>query len=167
MSDRPRFARHTTVDACQALLEIGPLLVAPGDDVVAILRRAAVQPETRLLGVAGLDGRIVGVIPILRLAESIIARVAPESLLANVGDIAAAARFTLSIEDRTAADIMLEPATIRGTATVADAFRMMRQRSLSGLYVVDEDGRPTGYLDLLELAVRSADELDLGRPTGA
>ncbi len=167
MSDRPRFARHTTVDACQALLEIGPLLVAPGDDVVAILRRAAVQPETRLLGVAGLDGRIVGVIPILRLAESIIARVAPESLLANVGDIAAAARFTHSIEDRTAADIMLEPATIRGTATVADAFRLMRQRSLSGLYVVDDDGRPTGYLDLLELAVRSADELDLGRPSGA
>jgi CBS domain-containing protein len=167
LSDRPRFARQTTVDACQALLEIGPLLVAPDDDVIAILRRAAVHPETRLLGVTGPDGRIVGVIPILRLAESIIARVSPESLLANVGDLAAAARFTHSIEDRTAADIMLEPATIRGTATVADAFRLMRQRSLSGLYVVDEDGRPTGYLDLLELAVRSADELDLGHPTEA
>jgi CBS domain-containing protein len=117
--------------------------------------------------VTGPDGRIIGVIPILRLAESIIARVSPESLLANVGDLAAAARFTHSIEDRTAADIMLEPATILGTATVADAFRKMRQRSLSGLYVVDEQERPTGYLDLLELAVRSADELDVDRPTGA
>lgn len=167
MTDRPRFARHTTVDACQALLEIGPLLVDPDDDVVAILRRAAAHPETRLLGVTGPDGRIIGVIPILRLAESVIARVSPESLLANVGDLAAAARFTHSIEDRTAADIMLEPATILGTATVADAFRRMRQRSLSGLYVVDEEERPTGYLDLLELAVRSADELDLDRPSGA
>ncbi|HEX5589242.1 MAG TPA: hypothetical protein VFX65_02990, partial [Candidatus Limnocylindrales bacterium] len=30
---------------------------------------------------------------------------------------------------------------------------VMHERRIGGLYVVDVNGRPTGYLDLLELAV--------------
>jgi hypothetical protein len=36
----------------------------------------------------------------------------------------------------------------------------MHERDLSGIYVVDDDGRPVGYLDLLELAVFYADVLE-------
>ena len=47
---------------------------------------------------------------------------------------------------------MRPPATVSPTATLADAFRLMHAPGLSGLYVVDEAGRPTGYVDGLELA---------------
>ena len=160
MTERSRLARGTTVEACQALLEIEPLVVTEDADVVHVMRLAAAQPQTRLVGVVDAAGRIVGVIPILRLAESVIARVAPEALLADLSDIASAARFTHSIEDRTAAEIMIEPATISPAGLVAEAFRRMHERHLSGLYVVDDAGRPVGYLDLLELAILAADELD-------
>ena len=46
------------------------------------------------------------------------------------------------------------------TATVDAAFHMMRTRHLSALYVVDAAARPTGYLDLLELAVSYVDALE-------
>ena len=39
----------------------------------------------------------------------------------------------------------------------------MHARHLSGLYVVDGDGRPTGYLDLLELTMRYVEALEADR----
>jgi CBS domain-containing protein len=167
LSEKGRLARQTTVEACQASLKIEPLLVGASADAVEVMREASRQPETRLIGVVDDDGRMIGVIPILRLAESLIARVVPEAFLADTADVASVARFTHSIEDRTARDIMIEPAVIGPQATIGDAFRLMHQRRLSGLYVIDPDRRPTGYLDLLELAIRFADALDADdHPTG-
>jgi CBS domain-containing protein len=160
VTDRIQLARHTPVQVCQSLLAIEPLLVGRDDDLLVTMRRAAAQPATRLIGILGDDGRIVGVLPILRLAEAVVARVVPESLLADISDIADVARFGHTLEARTVGDAMLPPATIRGEATVAEAFHLMHQRRLSGLYVVDADGRPTGYLDLLELAVNYVDALE-------
>jgi CBS domain-containing protein len=48
---------------------------------------------------------------------------------------------------------MLPPATVSGASSIDDAFRTMHARRLSGLYVIDDAGRPTGYLDLLELTM--------------
>ena len=44
------------------------------------------------------------------------------------------------------------PAALPESATMAEAFHLMHQRHVSGVYVVDADGRPTGYVDGLELA---------------
>jgi CBS domain-containing protein len=162
LSERTRLARRTRVDVCQALLAIEPLLAGADDDLLATMRRAAAQPQTRLIGVTDATGRIVGVLPITRLAEAVVARVAPESLLTDITDISDVAAFGHAVEARVLRDVMLPPATIAGDATVADAFRLMHQHRLSGLYVVDADGRPTGYLDLLELAVNYVEALEEG-----
>jgi CBS domain-containing protein len=138
------------------------------------MRRAAAQPGTRLIGVVDDDHRLVGVLPILRLVESVVARVVPEALLTDIADVADVARFGHAIEARTAGAAMLEPAVIAPESTIDEAFRLMHQRRLSGLYVVDPEGRPTGYLDLLELALVYVDALETAlaaerepeRPTG-
>jgi CBS domain-containing protein len=158
-------ARNTPVADCVGLLAIEPLLVAPTTDVVEVLHRAAAQPQTRIVGVVDELGRLVGTLPILRLAEAVIARVTPEALMAGLGGLDDVAWFGHAVETREARDAMLPPASIAPTATVGDAFRIMHQRRISGLYVVDADGRPTGYLDLLELAevyVRALVEADEG-----
>jgi CBS domain-containing protein len=160
-----RLARNTPVSACQSLLEIEPLIVARDDDLLHVLRRSAAHPATRLIGVVDEAGVLVGVLPILRIAESVIARVVPESLLSDISDIADVARFGHSLDARTVADVMMDPAVIEPEATIDEAFRRMRIRHLSGLYVVDRDGRPTGYLDMLELAIRYVDALESGPPS--
>jgi predicted transcriptional regulator len=148
-----RLARNTTVEACQAALGIEPLLVARDADLLDVVRSAGRQPATRVIGVVDTEGRIVGVIPVRRVAESIVARVVPESLLVDVDDEESAVRFSHSVEDRVAGDVMLPPATTVPSATIGAAFREMHRRQLGGLYIVDDAGRPTGYLDLLELAI--------------
>lgn len=164
MSERTRLARDTRVSVCQALLAIEPLLVQVDDDVLTAMRRSAGQPETRLIGVVDSTGVIVGVLPVLRLAEAVIARVAPESLLTEISDLADVERFKRAVEAKVVGDLMVQPATIHGEATVDAAFRLMHLRHLSALYVVDQAGRPSGYLDLLELAVNYVDALEGGTP---
>ncbi len=153
MADRPRLARETTVQECQALLEIPPLLVAPSADLRDVVRAAARQSATRLIGVVDDAGRLIGVTTVTRVAESIVARVVPEALLVDVADAATATEFSQSMEVRFARDIMLPPATVVLSDTIGDAFRVMHRRKLGGVYIVDADGHPTGYLDLLELAL--------------
>jgi CBS domain-containing protein len=113
-----------------------------------------------VIGVVDGDGKLVGVLPLLRLVETVVARVSPETLLAGDADLSEAARFGHEVGARRIQDIMLAPVSIRGSATAEDAFRLMHQRHQSGLIVVDDDGRPTGYLDLLELALRYLEALE-------
>ncbi len=156
-----RLARQTRVSVCQALLAIEPLIVPAEEDILRVMRRAAAQPATRLIGVIGDDGRLVGIVPLLRVAEAVVGRVVPESLLAAISDVADVAEFGHIVQARSIGELMLEPASVQEDATIGDAFRVMRQRHLSGLYVVDTTSRPTGYLDLLELSVRYLDALEL------
>ena len=160
MTDALRLARKTTVAVCTELLAIEPLLAAIDDDLLTTLRRASAQPETRLIGVVDPDGRMVGMLPILAVAEAIVARVAPEALLAGISDVADVARFGHQVEARTVGDLMVPPATIAPDATIGEAFQIMHTRRLSGVYVVDAERRAVGYLDLLELAVRYVDALE-------
>lgn len=159
MSEPTRLAKQTAVSEAVALLDIEPLLVHGSDDLTSIMRRSTAQPETRLVGVVDADGRLIGIIPILRLAELVVARVVPEALLTDIVDVADVARFGHAVEARTAAEAMLEPASVLGTDTLDEAFKTMHRRHLSGLYVVDADGRVSGYLDLLELALRYAEAI--------
>jgi CBS domain-containing protein len=145
---------------CARLLPIDPVLVQRDADPLSIVRKAAAQPATRLIGVVDGTGRLVGVLPLLRLVETVVARVSPETLLAGDADLTEAARFGAEVGARRIDDIMLPPVSIHGSATIDEAFRLMHQRHHSGLIVVDDDGRPTGYLDLLELALRYLEALE-------
>jgi hypothetical protein len=160
VTDRTRLARQTPVAQTVALLAIEPLLADKGEDLLHLLHRAVAQPATRLIGVVDGGGKLVGVLPILRLVESVVARVSPESLLADIVDVADVARFGHAVEAKTAAQAMVEPAAIAPDAPIGEAFKVMHHRHLSALYVVDKDGRPTGYLDLLELAVLYVEALE-------
>jgi len=164
MTGEIRLARQTPVSVCQSLLEIEPLIAHRDDDLLVVMRRSAAQPETRLIGVVDDAGILVGVLPVLRLAESVIARVVPEALLSDIEDADDVARFGHAIEARKAGDAMMGRASISPEATIDQAFRIMHARHLSGLYVVDESGRPTGYLDLLELAIRYVEAIEADLP---
>jgi CBS domain-containing protein len=135
-------------------------------DVLAAIRIAAAHPETRVIGVTDDQGRLVGVVPILRLAEAAVARAAPEAIMSGLIELEDIAAFSHAIEARTVGEAMLAPAAIAPTATIDEGFRRMHERHLSGIYVVNDEGRPIGYLDLLELALVYADALEVEARAG-
>jgi len=164
MTRPARVARQTPVSACQGLLAIEPLLVRADELLLTVARRAARQPATRVIGVVDESGRLIGILPILRVLENVVARVDPASLMGGLGTVEDVARFGQSIEDTTAADAMLPPISISTEATVGEAFRLMHRHHVSGIYVVGADDIPTDYLDLLELVLLYADALEQRSP---
>jgi CBS domain-containing protein len=166
MTEHTRAIRHTPVSECVSLLPIEPLLVHPDDDPLVVMHQAAERPQTRLLGVIDDAGVLVGVLSTVRLAEAVVVKVSPETLLADISDLADAARFGHSVAARTVEDVMLPPAQVTADATIEAAFRMMHARHLSGLYIVDATGHPTGYLDLLELTMLYVEAIEADRPPG-
>lgn len=164
MTGPARGSDRVTVEACQALLAIEPLVARRDEDLLALMRRAAAQPATRLIAVVDDAGILVGVVPIMVAADAVVAQVAPEALLAGIADVEDVAHFGHAVEARTAGDLMVEPAGIAPEASIAEAFRRMHDRGLPGLYVVDAAGRPTGYLDLLELIVSYVDLIERRSP---
>ena len=160
-----RLARRTTVAATQGSLAIEPLLVPEDEDLLTAMRFAAQHPSTRILGIVDADGRLTGVVPVAVLAQAVVAHAVPEAFFADTGDIADIGRFAHALEAQTIGEISEPPASITGERTLGDAFRRMHGRKLSGLYVVDADGRPTGYLDLQELAIRYVEALEAEQGT--
>jgi len=160
VTERPRPARYTPVSESEDLLRIEPLLLHADTDVLAAIRRVAANPVTRIVGIVDDDGRLVGVLPVLRLAEAVVARVAPEALLSTLSDVEEIAAFSHTVEARTVGEAMLDPISIAPSATIDEAFRRMHSRHQSGIHVVDDDNRPIGYLDLLEVALVYADVLE-------
>jgi CBS domain-containing protein len=153
-------ARRMSVLTCVNRLEIGPLLAHAGDDLLDVARRCSRHPETRVVGVVDEGERLVGILPILRIVEDVIVRVDPEALMAGITDVEGVARFSHALEARTAGDAMLPPASVGTNAMVGEAFRVMQQRRLSGLYVIDTEAHVVGYLDVLELAMLYVEVLE-------
>jgi CBS domain-containing protein len=160
VTQRVTLARRTPVADCQGLLAIEALLVPSSCDLLDAMRRSARQPSTRLIGVVDGEGLIVGVLPVSALAEAVVAHAVPEAFFAGLPSVDDVAHFGHTMEARTVAELMLPPATVAPDATIAEAFRLMHQRQLSGLYVIDARGRSIGYLDLQELAMRYVGALE-------
>ncbi len=159
MRERHRLAKRTPVREIDHHLNIGPNIVRADDDLLSVARAAFARPETRVLAVVDPDGRLVGVLPVLRVVEELMARAAPEQLMAEVFDLESAARFGREVGAHVAQDLMSRPIALSGDATVADAFRTMKEHRYSGLPVVDAERRVVGYIDLLELGLRYLEEL--------
>jgi CBS domain-containing protein len=160
VNESPRLARRTTVGIAQDRLAIGPLLIAQDVDLLAAMRRSSQQPETRIIGVVDEAGRIVGIVPVALIAEAVVAHAVPEAFFAELADVEEVGQFGHAVEARTIGEIMVPPVTVKPEATLGDAFRVMHHKRLSGLYVVDEQGVPTGYLDVQELAMRYVEALE-------
>jgi len=156
--------KRTTIREVERVLDIEPTIVRAGDDLIDVARQAFGRPSTRVLSVVDDEGRLVGILPVLRVVEEIVARAAPEQLLADISTVEQAARFAEEVSARTAGQLMLAPVFLRLDDTVSVAFAAMHVHRLSGLPVLDEDRHVVGYVDVLELALRYLAEL---RPTEA
>jgi CBS domain-containing protein len=154
VTEPKRLAKRTAVRDIEHHLDIGPNIVRADDPLVDVARRAIAQPQTRLLCVVDDEERLVGVLPVLRVVEEIVARAHPEALMAEVTDLESAGRFGREVGALVARDLMSPPVALEETSTVADAFRAMHEHHYSGLPLASGDRRVIGYVDLLELAMR-------------
>ena len=122
--------KRTTIREVERVLDIEPTIVRAGDDLIDVARQAFGLPSTRVLSVVDDDGRLVGILPVLRVVEEIVARAAPEQLLADISTVEQAARFAEEVSARTAGQLMLAPVFLRLDDTVSVAFAALHVHHL-------------------------------------
>ena len=152
MDPDPSPGPRTQIRAAEGLLAIKPVFVEADDPLDSVIQRAAASPSTRVLGVVDGDGILVGVVIPHDLVGAVVGRLTPSALLTQIHDVDGVGEYGRYVEAKVARDLMRPPAALTDTATLAEAFHLMYLRELSGAYVVDDAGRPIGYIDALELA---------------
>ncbi len=143
--------QNTSIREAETLLAIQTIRVRPDDDLQHVAEAAAAQPGARVIAVVDDVERLVGVIPVRVLLDSIFRKIVPEEFLSEITDYDRALSYAENMGARSAKDIMLPPVSVRMDDTVRDAFEKMHRVRLNGLPIVDEAGRVCGYIDQLEL----------------
>jgi CBS domain-containing protein len=168
MTSREAITSQTLVSAADRMLTTEPVVINQSDSLEAIAQRAVENPNCRVISVIDEDGRLVGLVPVRMLVNDIFLKIVPEEFLGEIADLDAALEYAQHIAARTAADIMIEPVSVRPDETVRTAFEVMHHNRMNGLPITDDDRHVIGYLDMLELLlvwIRSTGREPLLRPT--
>jgi CBS domain-containing protein len=167
MPSRETITSQALVADADRLLTAEPVVVAATDSLEAIANRAAANPNCRVISVVNDEDRLVGLVPVRMLVNDIFLKIVPEEFLGEIADLDAALEYAQHIAARTAADVMLDPISVRPHQTVRTAFELMHHNRMNGLPIVDDESHVIGYLDMLELLlvwIRSTGRDTLLRP---
>lgn len=103
------------------------------------------------VGVVDEAGILVGIIPVDLVIQDLLFDVMPEELLTDLLEPDRAANLIRELHARTAGELMQPPVSVFSGATLRDAAHTLHQAELQGAPVVDETGRVTGYIALLDI----------------
>ncbi len=141
----------TPIREADALLTVEPIVVRAEDDLQHVAEAAASHPGARIISVVDAGGRLVGIIPVRVLVNSIFLKIVPEEFLGEITDYEQTLRYARHMGARTARDIMIEPVSVHMDDTCRDAFERMHRSKLNGLPITDDESKVVGYVDQLEL----------------
>lgn len=120
-------------------------------DVAAAMRD---RPEVRTVAVVDEDGVMVGIIISRMLAEHFFVEEFPEVVFGEVADLRSSLdAVRVGQRYHSAGEMMGEPVVVKLEDSLHDAFVRIHTTNAAGLPVVDDEGRPVAYLDLMTLAL--------------
>ena len=144
------FTRGTRIGDARRIAE-SPCLVRESDGLREVAEALSVQGRVHTVAVVDAAGTLVGIIPLQLLVDELFLQVAPEEFLTDILDSERMEEYGRLVRAHSAAELMQTPVFVTVDDTIGDAFALMHDHELEGLPVVDQDLRPIGYLDRLEL----------------
>jgi CBS domain-containing protein len=142
----------TPVSKIVDILGLAPCTVYRGDSLQHVVEAILSDPSINVVGVVSEEERLVGLIDMASLSQTLFYQIFPEVYLAELHDLQAVKDFIkLPTDANTAGDIMQPADYVREDDTLLTAFKILQKRQLEGIPVVDVHNRPKGYIHLIEL----------------
>ncbi len=142
--------KNTPVGKIRRIAE-SPCIAAEDDRLRDVAEALSPHHRVQTVAVVNAAGILQGIIPLRVLLDQMFLRVAPEEFLTEILDRERVEHYGRMVRARTARELMEEPVYVTAEDTIRVAFARMHDHDLEGLPVVDEELRPVGYLDRLEL----------------
>lgn len=140
----------TRVSEADTLIHLVPPIVQREDPLPNIILSAASDPAARAAFVVDGDGRLVGVAPVSELDRDMLVLLVPGAFAGDRMSGRQLARLSHGT-DVTAGQLMREPATVGLTDTLATALKRMEEHGLESAAILDDGGRPLGYVTMFEI----------------
>ena len=142
----------TPVSKIVDILGLKPCVVHRNDSLHQVVKVILSDPSINVVAVVSEEDRLVGLIDMTSLSQSLFYHIFPESYLAGLHDLEAVREFVkLPRDASTAGDIMQEAEFVHLDDTLLTAFKVLQKRKLEGIPVVDSHNHPTGYIHMIEL----------------
>ena len=150
---RPNWAimRDTPIEKLNAMMDLSPTIVNLDTPLEDIARAMVEHPRVHVASVISEDGRLVGVLNLRTVANSLFFHILPEEFISEITDIEKMMEFAGRTRRRTAEDAMKPAVWVKHGETAKDAFIRMHDNDLPGLPLVDERYHVVGYINMLEM----------------
>ena len=152
-SNQDLISRKTLAANASNILSTDPILVPQDKDLQNVAQMMAHHPKVHVACVVDNQQRLVGLLTLQNLTNDLLLDADPEEFLRETHDLAHTLEFAKFSATRTAGDAMTPAISIDENDTVKHAFDRMHHHQLTGLPVVNDQGKVTGYINLLELIV--------------
>ncbi|MBT3337498.1 MAG: CBS domain-containing protein [Anaerolineae bacterium] len=143
--------RDTPIEKLNAMMDLKPTVVNLDTPLEEIASAMAQQPRVHVASVISSDDRLVGLLTLRTLANSLFFHILPEEFISEITDVEKMMDFASRTRRRTAEDAMKPAVWVKRGETAKDAFIRMHDNDLPGLPLVDERYHVIGYINLLEL----------------
>lgn len=143
--------RDTPVESIDSLLGLEATIVSAETQLEDVAQAMLAHPKVHLASVVAEDGRLIGLIKLGELADSMFFHILPEEFLSEITDLEKLMAYADKTRMLTARDAMIPPVWIKHEETVTEAFKRMHDNKLPGLPLVNDLYHVVGYINLLEL----------------
>ena len=143
--------RNTMVSEIIQQASVQPAVVSVDTPVDKILAVLLINPKAPLICVVNREERLMGVIRIASLADTMMVSVIPEAYIDNPEGYDKAIKFANVKKEHLAGEIMIEPIYALEDDTLEVVYRRMKENRLTGLPLVDKFYHVKGFLTLVEL----------------
>ncbi len=143
--------RDTPIEELNAKMNLEPTIVKLDTPLKEIASAMMQHPRVHVASVVAEDGRLLGLVPLRSLANSLFFHILPEEFMSEITDVEKMMDFAGRTRRRTAEDAMKDAVWVKRGETAKDAFIRMHDNDLPGLPLVDERYHVIGYINMLEL----------------
>lgn len=143
--------KTTRVSEARIVAGEAPCVVPEDMDLREVARQMWRRRGVRMVSVVDADGRLAGVIPLRLLLDELFFHMAPEEFISDILKEERIEEIGRMVRAEKAGELMEPPLYVTLDETVKDAFLLMHEQDVGGLPIVDQEMRPVGYLDRLQL----------------
>jgi len=129
---------------------IKPVKVTPASSLSKVFRRLLKHPGKRIVFVVERQGQLVGMITRLEVLKFLITKV-EQMPVAPHADIAVASEMLHYLSASKAEDLMLPPVAVKSSDSLVTVMRLMIEKGIYEVAVVDEEGRLVGSVNDVKL----------------
>lgn len=150
-ADILKIDREIQVSQIQKLMDLVAVQVQADAPLHKVVEAIVTRPRVQVVCVVNREERLIGLIDIASLADTMFFEIFPEEYISEATDVEKVITYLQRSKVRTAEELMRPPVWVKGEDSLEKVFHVLHAEKLSGVPVIDDHYHIVGYINLLEL----------------